>query len=124
MKTKEELDILKEEVNSLNSKLAELSENELKEVTGGADTSGSGTGYKYCFMKYDRVYKDKERHQYELIIEDVMTNDPNRVVMSELKDSRETGLTSTSEPHYYPQTVSQLISDYKNYGGRLKGMTL
>ena len=36
MKTKEELSALKEEVKTLNKKLAELSEDELKQVTGGA----------------------------------------------------------------------------------------
>ena len=37
MKTKEELNALKNEVKSLNKKLAELSEDELKEVTGGTN---------------------------------------------------------------------------------------
>ena len=35
MKTKEELNALKEEVETLNKKLAELSEEELAQVTGG-----------------------------------------------------------------------------------------
>lgn len=35
MKTKEELNILKEEVDVLNHKLSELTEDELQEVTGG-----------------------------------------------------------------------------------------
>ena len=35
MKTKEELNALKNEVEALNKKLAELSDDELKEVTGG-----------------------------------------------------------------------------------------
>ena len=35
MKTKEELNALKEEVETLSKKLAELNEDELKEVTGG-----------------------------------------------------------------------------------------
>lgn len=35
MKTKEELNAIKEEVEMLNKKLAELSEEELKTVTGG-----------------------------------------------------------------------------------------
>lgn len=39
MKTKEELDALKNEYNALNAKLAELSNDELKEITGG---SGNG----------------------------------------------------------------------------------
>jgi len=36
MKTKEELTALKNEVETLNKKLAELSEDELKQVAGGA----------------------------------------------------------------------------------------
>ena len=40
MKTKEELNALKEEVETLNSKLAELSEDELKQVSGGVSESG------------------------------------------------------------------------------------
>ena len=35
MKTKEELNALKEEVETLNKKLAELTEDELKQVSGG-----------------------------------------------------------------------------------------
>ena len=35
MKTKEELNALKEEVETLNEKLAELTEEELAQVTGG-----------------------------------------------------------------------------------------
>ena len=36
MKTKEELTALKEEVETLNNKLAELSDEELAQVSGGA----------------------------------------------------------------------------------------
>ena len=36
MKSKEELNIIKEEVESLNEKLTELTEEELEQVTGGA----------------------------------------------------------------------------------------
>ena len=35
MKTKEELEQIKEDYKNLNKKLAELSEDELKQVTGG-----------------------------------------------------------------------------------------
>ena len=35
MKTKEELNALKEEVEALNKKLCELTEEELEQVTGG-----------------------------------------------------------------------------------------
>ena len=37
MKTKEELNALKEEVETLNAKLMDLSEDELKQVGGGID---------------------------------------------------------------------------------------
>ena len=40
MKTKEELNTLKEEVKTLNKKLAELSEDELEMVSGGVSESG------------------------------------------------------------------------------------
>ena len=42
MKTKEELNALKNEVKSLNEKLAELNEDELKEVTGGTNLLNTG----------------------------------------------------------------------------------
>lgn len=35
MKTKEELNAIKEEIETLNKKLAELTEEELEQVTGG-----------------------------------------------------------------------------------------
>ena len=41
MKTKEELNALKEEVEALNRKLTELTEDELKQVTGGHGISVS-----------------------------------------------------------------------------------
>ena len=36
MKTKEELNVIKEEVETLNNKLAELTEEELEQVVGGS----------------------------------------------------------------------------------------
>ena len=42
MKTKEELDALKNEVKDMNAKLAELNEDELKEVAGGVALGSEG----------------------------------------------------------------------------------
>ena len=39
MKTKEELNALKEEVEALNKKLAELTDEEFAQVTGGAENN-------------------------------------------------------------------------------------
>ena len=44
MKTKEELNALKQEVEALNKKLAELSEDELKQVSGGAYAAYANDG--------------------------------------------------------------------------------
>ena len=60
MKTKEELNALKSEVEALNEKLAELSEGELKQVSGGfgvVDSYEFSTGD--CFL-----YKRIELHVY------------------------------------------------------------
>ena len=45
MKTKEELNALKEEMETLSKKLAELNEEEMKQVTGGAYEGGD-----ICFL--------------------------------------------------------------------------
>ena len=42
MKSKEELNVLKEEVETLNKKLAELTEEELAQVSGGVVPPGVG----------------------------------------------------------------------------------
>ncbi len=46
MKTKEELNALKEEVENLNKKLAELTEEELAQVSGGSEPGNESHGIK------------------------------------------------------------------------------
>ena len=55
MKTKEELKVLKTELESLNKKLAELTDDELKQVAGGLDLNLDFG--KSCESDYDVVYK-------------------------------------------------------------------
>ena len=52
MKTKEELNAIKEEIEALNKKLAELSEDELAQVAGGVtlDVEGEKQGYNVGFF--------------------------------------------------------------------------
>ena len=57
MKTKEELNALKEEVETLNKKLAELTEEELKQVTGGQMIGEKEFEYKI----YENGVEDKFR---------------------------------------------------------------
>ena len=53
MKTKEELNALKNEVETLNKKLAELTEDELKSVTGGAPAPILVPGPRPCRVDPD-----------------------------------------------------------------------
>ena len=46
MKTKEELNALKEEVETMNKKLTELTEDELNEVTGGVLRGKAAGGFR------------------------------------------------------------------------------
>ena len=60
MKTKEELNALKEEVETLNKKLRELTEEELAQVTGGqysGTTYGGSTTYG-SGITYDNAYPE------------------------------------------------------------------
>lgn len=51
MKTKEELNAIKEEIDSLKKKLAELTEDELKQVTGGVTLDMKGkSSYNVAFF--------------------------------------------------------------------------
>ena len=52
MKTKEELNTIKEEVEALNEKCRELTEEELKEVTGGVKLVIPGTTQTEFFFSY------------------------------------------------------------------------
>lgn len=54
MKTREELNALKEEVETLNKKLAELTDEELAQVTGGSSTVALGyqaTGGAFIYRR-------------------------------------------------------------------------
>ena len=68
MKTKEELNALREEVKALNAKLKELSEEELAQVTGGVTTpfnapTGKGNNpFSQSFIIED----DETLHNYHI----------------------------------------------------------
>ena len=55
MKTKEELNALKNEVETLNKKLAELTEDELKQVTGGTGPVFQLADKKLPVYEYEAV---------------------------------------------------------------------
>ena len=60
MKTKEELNELKEEVETLNKKLAELNQEELTQVCGGdASTDTTAGGLRYTRQSSAYMYHNK-----------------------------------------------------------------
>ena len=58
MKTKEELNALKEEVENVRKKLAELTEDELAQVTGGLDFPSGGDGSHVYYGSHDELPGD------------------------------------------------------------------
>lgn len=60
MKTKEELNALKEEVDTLNSKLAELTEEEMIQVTGGVIPNIPGVGLPFAKADSNNVIQERE----------------------------------------------------------------
>lgn len=61
MKTKEELNALKEEVETLNKKLAELNEEELEQVTGGEEEMEQVTGGTDMYLEGIEKLKQESR---------------------------------------------------------------
>ena len=65
MKTKDELNTLKEDVETLNKKLAELTEEELEQVSGGEDSfiwmcKHCGTPFAVKFKDYTAFLSNKK----------------------------------------------------------------
>ena len=60
MKSKEELNALKEEVETLNKKLAELTEEELAQVTGGHNLPPIHEDEKYVMQDFVRPENNKQ----------------------------------------------------------------
>ena len=76
MKTKEELDTLKEEIKTLNSKLSELTDAELAQVTGGLTVQFDVPVKKdddTCSMEFTK--KDSNKIFQYHIYKDTLTND-------------------------------------------------
>ena len=60
MKTKEELDAIKTEVENLSRKLKELTEDELKKVAGGDVSSANIVGFVQGMMPYIAAGKETD----------------------------------------------------------------
>ena len=64
MKTKEELNALKKEVEAMNKKLHDLNDKELEQVTGGLDRKKI-TYQEYCpkcgYLFYERIYFERDK---------------------------------------------------------------
>ena len=58
MKTKEELEALKKELDDVNKKLHELTEEELKQVTGGSDFNMDDFSVTESDKQYEQHFYD------------------------------------------------------------------
>ena len=121
MKTKEELKELKEEYEILNNKLKELTEDELKQVTGGTE----GSEYKYVILTGSFVYRDDNHYELLKVIEDVKTNDSHETVhcISHKHDSTPSVVLEPVDNHK-DIPLSIFIDYYKRIGGTILGMTI
>ena len=121
MKTKEELKELKEEYEILNNKLKELTEDELKQVTGGTE----GSEYKYVILAGSHVYRDDNHYETLKVIEDVKTNDSHETVHC-ISHKRDSSLSVVLEPvdNHKDIPLSIFIDYYKRIGGTIIGMTI
>ena len=120
MKTKEELKELKEEYEILNNKLKELTEDELKQVTGGTE----GSEYKYVILAGSFVWRDDNHYETLKVIEDVRTNDSSYTVHCiSLKRNAPTPVLEPVDNHK-DIPLSIFIDYYKRIGGTIIGMTI
>ena len=85
MKTKEELNALKEEVENLGKKLAVLSEEELAQISGGVIQTGAPEKYLAthgCFQYRNNALKIKGQTQTEFffVIDQLQAEDDGKYV--------------------------------------------
>lgn len=75
MKTKEELNTLKNEVEILNKKLAELTDDEMKQVTGGQGESGRLDAILYEVSNWLNAHPNATNSDiYKLLYDKMMAN--------------------------------------------------
>ena len=123
MKTKEELNALKEEVETLNKKLAELSEDELKLVVGGGVHKNDPdiedllclTGENlYVFTTGEMIWANSAQTRYFRVNEDVSTNQAEQSVSV----TQVTPGASMFEPQQITMTVRTLKEYLDEFGRR------
>ena len=114
MKTQEELRELKEEYEVLNKKLKELTEEELKLVTGGIDENG----YKYSFRSTDWVYLSNTKTQVFFINYNVDTNSDDYKITGEVARA---GMREDFRPSK-TMRAREIYDCYKEHGGGLEAM--
>lgn len=114
MKTQEELDQLKKECETMNNKLKQLSEDELKLIIGGIGADG----YKYSFRRNDYVYMSGDKRYRFVVDEDIDTNDDTRSVNGHRTESS----VKERDVSYLTKNASYIYSCYINNGGKLTEM--
>ena len=116
-KTKEELIALKQEYESLNSKLNELSDDELKQVTGGL----TDLEYQYVFSFADIVYILPEQRAHYIIMENVQTNSRDTKVKCKKRYQGDRPRPILDDESEYV-SVGDLMRFYDHNGGIIKSL--
>ena len=113
-KTQDELKELKEEYEKLSNKLKELTEDELKFVTGGAGENG----YKYSFRSADWVYLSNTKTQVFFINYNVDTNSDDYKITGEVGN---VGIHEDFRPSK-TMRAKEIYECYIEHGGGLDAM--
>lgn len=116
-KSKEELKELKDEYDTLYSKLSELSDDELKIVTGGL----SDSEYQYVFSFADIVYIMSEQRAHYTILENVKTNSRDTKIKCEKHYKGEKPHPILDDESEYV-SVADLMRYYQYNGGVIKSL--
>ena len=113
-KTQEELKELKEEYEKLSNKLKELTEDELKLVTGGVGENG----YKYSFRSTDWVYLSNTKTEVFFLYTNVDTNSDDYKITGEVGHK---GIREKFRPSK-TMRAKEIYECYKEHGGGLDAM--
>ena len=113
-KTQEELNQLKKEFEVLSNKLKELTEDELKLVTGGVGENG----YKYSFRSTDWVYLSNTKTEVFFLYTNVDTNSDDYKITGEVGHK---GIREKFRPSK-TMRAKEIYECYIEHGGGLDAM--
>lgn len=101
-----------EELETLNNKHKEFSEDELNKISGGIGENG----YKYSFRIGDYVYISSDKQYRFVVDENIDTNDDDCII----NGHRSQKGVKERDVSYLTKRACEICSCYANNGGNLK----